>query len=120
MAWWRFAGRVCSFFKNPRISGRALGQLQAEWPALPHYADERGGYKLPAAWLIEQCGFKQRDAPVRVHAEHALVIVNPERRPATEILTLAEAIADAVQQRFGILLEQEPRSYGFKSGGGRG
>lgn len=111
---------VGSFFKNPRISGRALGQLQADWPELPHYADERGGHKLPAAWLIEQCGFKQRDAAVRVHAEHALVIVNPERRPAPEILELAEAIADAVHQRFGILLEQEPRNYGFTSGGGRG
>jgi UDP-N-acetylmuramate dehydrogenase len=105
-----------SFFKNPRVSDIALETLRASHPGMPHYADERGGYKLPAAWLIEQCGFKGRDEPVRVHAEHALVIINPERRPASDIDALAREIEAAVAERFGIRLEQEPRSYGVRAG----
>jgi UDP-N-acetylmuramate dehydrogenase len=106
---------VGSFFKNPRVSARALTALQEQYPELPHFFDERGGHKLPAAWLIEQCGFKTRGGPVRVHAEHALVIVNPERRPAREIAALADDIAAAVEEQFAILLEQEPRSYGAEA-----
>ena len=49
---------------------------------------------------------------MRVHKNHALVITNPGYRPASEILALAADIVDAVEQRFGITLEQEPRSYG--------
>jgi UDP-N-acetylmuramate dehydrogenase len=101
-----------SFFKNPRVSDIALETLRRSHPDVPHYADERGGYKLPAAWLIEQCGFKGRDDEVRVDPDHALVIINPERRPASEIAALAREIETAVAERFGIRLEQEPRSYG--------
>lgn len=102
-----------SFFKNPRVDEGRLEELLGEYPALPHFSDESGGFKLAAAWLIEQCGFKTRSrAPVRVHKDHALVITNPGYRPASEILGLAADIVDAVQERFGIGLEQEPRSYG--------
>jgi UDP-N-acetylmuramate dehydrogenase len=54
---------------------------------------------------------------VRVHEEHALVIVNPEHRPAAEVAALAAEIREAVQARFGILLEQEPRGYNVASHG---
>jgi UDP-N-acetylmuramate dehydrogenase len=108
-----------SFFKNPRVDANTLQQLLNDHPELPHYADESsaappGSYKLAAAWLIEYCGFKQRaEAAVRVHPQHALVLINPQRRPAQEILELAAEIVAAVQGEFGLLLEQEPRSYGF-------
>ena len=80
-------------------------------PEMPHYGDGPE-YKLAAAWLIEQCGFKQRGGDVRVHPEHALVIINPQHCSATEIEAFAGEISQAVQDRFGIVLEQEPRSYG--------
>ena len=102
-----------SFFKNPQLVEAQLDLLLGEYPDLPHYADEGGGFKLAAAWLIEQCGFKSRPAgPVQVHREHALVITNPGFRPAQEIQALAGEIVESVEQRFGIRLEQEPRSYG--------
>lgn len=100
-----------SFFKNPVVDASGLQALLAANPDLPHYG-EGPDYKLAAAWLIEQCGFKQRQGPVRVHPEHALVIINPERCSATDIERFAGDIVEAVEQRFGLRLEQEPRSYG--------
>ena len=101
-----------SFFKNPIVDADRLQSLLADYPDLPHYADGLD-YKLAAAWLIEQCGFKQRlDGPVRVHPQHALVIINPQRRSANDIERFAGDIVEAVAQRFGLRLEQEPRSYG--------
>ena len=108
-----------SFFKNPRVDATILQQLLNSYPQLPHYRDESSAappdsYKLAAAWLIDYCGFKQRDdTAVRVHPQHALVLINPQRRPAQEILNLAGEIAAAVDAEFGLQLEQEPRSYGF-------
>ena len=103
---------VGSFFKNPVLGDERFAALAERFPDMPHY-DDAAGHKLPAAWLIEQCGFKQREGAVRVDAEHALVIINPEQRPAREISALAREITDAVKTRFGILLEQEPRRYGI-------
>ena len=100
-----------SFFKNPLLSDVELETLLEAHPDAPHYDDAKG-HKVPAAWLIEQCGFKQRDGAVRVHADHALVIINPRQRPARDIAALAREIVAEVQSRFGILLEQEPRHYG--------
>jgi UDP-N-acetylmuramate dehydrogenase len=101
-----------SFFKNPIVDATRLQTLLADYPELPHYGDGPN-YKLAAAWLIEQCGFKQRvDCPVRVHPQHALVIINPQRRSASEIEAFAAEIVGAVEQRFELHLEQEPRSYG--------
>ncbi len=106
---------VGSFFKNPVVTDATWRDLHEREPDLPHYPDAQG-VKLPAAWFIDQCGFKQRsDRAVRVHSEHALVITNPEGHSASEIQALAEEIQAAVRARFGIELEQEPRSYGVPS-----
>jgi UDP-N-acetylmuramate dehydrogenase len=108
-----------SFFKNPRVDGGALQALLEKHPALPHYRDQSAAapvdsYKLAAAWLIDYCGFRRRAlAPVRVHPEHALVLINPERASALEIGQLATEIVASVEAEFGLQLEQEPRSYGL-------
>jgi UDP-N-acetylmuramate dehydrogenase len=107
-----------SFFKNPRVDKAALHGLLQKYPDLPHYRDESAAaaadsYKLAAAWLIDYCGFRQRaDTVVRVHPQHALVVINPQRRPAAEILAFAAEIAGSVEHEFGLQLEQEPRNYG--------
>lgn len=108
-----------SFFKNPQLEAAALEPLLEKYPDLPHYRDEgvaapAGSYKLAAAWLIDYCGFRQRrDGPVQVHPQHALVLINPQRRGAAEIEQFAQEIVAAVEQEFGLQLEQEPRSYGL-------
>jgi len=98
-----------SFFKNPSLGEAELQTFLTQHAEVPHFPDGQGGYRLAAAWLIEQCGFKQRDAAVRVHPEHALVIINPQRQAASSIQALAAEIVAAVQARFGLVLEQEPR-----------
>lgn len=100
-----------SFFKNPVVDAVKLQALLKSYPEMPHYGDGPE-YKLAAAWLIEQCGFKQRSGDVRVHPQHALVIINPQRGSATAIEGFAEEIKREVEESFGLILEQEPRSYG--------
>jgi UDP-N-acetylmuramate dehydrogenase len=68
--------------------------------------------KIPAAWLIDQCGFRGlRSGNVAVHEHQALVLVN-FGGTGTELLGLAAEIQAKVQARFSIALEIEPRVYG--------
>lgn len=103
---------VGSFFKNPLVSGQQAQSLVSQHPDMPVYPQPGGAVKLAAGWLIEQCGFKQQqDRAVRVHPGHALVIVNPESASGEQVQAFASEITAAVQQRFAVELEQEPRSY---------
>lgn len=114
-----------SFFKNPVLSARRAEALLAEHPGLPRFPAAGGQCKVPAAWLIEQCGWKgQRRGEVGVHPGHALVLVNYGSDKGGEegsndggtdgaaLLALAGDIMASVEERFGITLEIEPRVYG--------
>lgn len=102
-----------SFFKNPVISREQLAYTRLAYPGMPAYAQGDDHFKVPAAWLIERCGWKgQRRGGAGVHGAHALVLVNYGCVDGGELLQLAEAIRTSVAQRFGIWLEQEPRTYG--------
>ncbi|TVQ69256.1 MAG: UDP-N-acetylmuramate dehydrogenase [Oceanospirillales bacterium] len=104
-------GNVGSFFKNPRVSVVEYERLKAEFPALVGFADGEG-YKLAAGWLIEACGWKGKQlGAVGVYEKQALVLVNHGKGDRRQIETLAEQIRESVQQRFGVLLEVEPRFY---------
>lgn len=124
-------GNAGSFFKNPVIPASRFEALLEKWPDMPHYPanppDEKSGtraesqnggrqdenkalewVKIPAAWLIEQCGFKgSRNGDAGVHKEHALILVNHGNASGKEILSLAETIKTGVHGRFGIRLEPE-------------
>ena len=102
-----------SFFKNPVISAAQADALAANWPAIPRYTQPDGAVKVPAAWLIEQAGWKgKRQGSVGVHADHALVLVHYGGGDGSHLLALAKDIKAAVKERFGIELEMEPRCYG--------
>ena len=102
-----------SFFKNPVVDAAITRRLLAQFPGLPAYPQEDGRNKLPAAWLIENCGWKgERRGGVGVHPQHALVLVNYGSDSGTELLALAADICVAGKARFGIELEIEPRVYG--------
>jgi UDP-N-acetylmuramate dehydrogenase len=109
----RKLGNAGSFFKNPEIDGPAFSSLEAEYPGIPSYEvgpDKPGWKKIPAGWLIEQCGWKgHREGPVGVHEKQALVIVNHGGATGADILRLANKIVDSVRARFGIKLEMEVR-----------
>ncbi len=102
-------GNAGSFFKNPVVDAATAEGLRAKFPDLPRYPAP-GGFKLPAAWLIEQCGWKgRRRGDAGVSDSHALVLVNYGKATGAELWSLAREIIDDVVGRFGVTLEPEPR-----------
>ncbi|GGG55011.1 UDP-N-acetylmuramate dehydrogenase [Hymenobacter glacieicola] len=100
-------GNAGSFFKNPEVSQLKYDELKAHFPELPGYPVP-GGVKVPAAWLIEQCGWKgQRRGAHGVHDKQALVLVNHGGAQGQDIRELAHDIIASVREKFGIELHPE-------------
>lgn len=98
-----------SFFMNPIIDGAHFSLLQTNYPTMPHYKVEEG-YKIPAAWLIEQIGYKgHRVGDVGTYKHQPLVIVNHGQAEAHEIIAFAEEIQSKIQEEFGIAIHPEVR-----------
>lgn len=101
-------GNAGSFFKNPVINNDQFNFIQKEHPDIPHYSNGDTQTKIPAAWLIEQCGFKgKRVGNVGVHDKQALVLVNFGDGHGDELRDLAEKIQLEVAKRFAIQLQAE-------------
>ena len=101
-------GNSGSFFKNPVIDLNSFKNLQKKYPKIPHYVVSEIEIKVPAGWLIEQCGFKgKRFGDAGVHANQALVLVNYNNASGKEILNLAQRIQQKVKEIFNISLEIE-------------
>jgi len=102
---------VGSFFKNPVIDQPLADRLADSFPGLPIYPLANQQYKLPAAWLIEHCGFRGvRRGAVGMHSNQALVLVNYQG-DGSDVMALAEEIKSQVADKFSISLEIEPRVY---------
>ncbi len=103
-------GNAGSFFKNPLLAADAARTLCARHPGLPCWPDPQGRAKLSAAWLVEQAGCKGlREGDAAVSQQHALVLVNHGNASGAQLWALAERVRTAVQARFGVVLEPEPR-----------
>lgn len=104
-----------SFFKNPIVNTSKLGMLRDRFKvdSVPNFAVGDEGVKVPAAWLIDQAGWKGfSDEGVGVHDRQALVIVNPGRTSAECVLRLAHQIQADILRKTGIELEIEPQVLG--------
>lgn len=100
-------GNAGSFFKNPELSQHRFDELKVQYPDLPGYPVP-GGVKVPAAWLIEQCGWKgRRFGPHGVHENQALVLVNHGGAQGANIRDLAHEIIASVREKFGVELHPE-------------
>ncbi|MBN2614741.1 MAG: UDP-N-acetylmuramate dehydrogenase [Bacteroidales bacterium] len=104
----RKIGNAGSFFKNPVISKSQFQQLENQYPNIPSYPQDDGTLKVPAGWLIEQCGWKgKKVGNTGVHNLQALVLVNHGNATGTEIQQLALQIQSDVHNRFNIHIEPE-------------
>ena len=101
-------GNAGSFFMNPIITKAHFDKLKAEYSNIPSYPADQDQVKIPAGWLIEQCGFKGKShGAVGVYEKQALVLVNLGDATGDEIAMVAESIRMAVNDRFGIELMPE-------------
>ena len=100
-------GNAGSFFMNPFITADEHARLIKDFPSMPSFSSGEL-LKVPAAWLIGQCGFKgRRIGDAGVHEQQPLVLVNYGNASGREILALADDIISSVKQKFGIDLEKE-------------
>lgn len=101
-------GNSGSFFKNPVITAEEFEKAYVRNHEMPHYAVGETHVKVPAGWLIEQCGFKgSRFGDAGVHARQALVLVNYGNATGKELLDLSMKIQQTVFDKFGINIEAE-------------
>ncbi|MCK5815025.1 MAG: UDP-N-acetylmuramate dehydrogenase [Flavobacteriaceae bacterium] len=101
-------GNSGSFFKNPVISISKFQELKNKHQTIPSYKISKTEVKVPAGWLIEQCGFKgKRFGDAGVHSKQSLVLVNYGNATGQEIYALAQNIQKKVSSTFGIPLEIE-------------
>jgi len=100
-----------SFFANPIVDEGTLAQLSADYNTVPHWPAADGKFKISAAWLLEQTGFKNFHDPVTgmgTWPVQPLVLVNEHATTTAQLLAFKQHIVDAVAQKFDITLEQEP------------
>jgi UDP-N-acetylmuramate dehydrogenase len=105
-------GNAGSFFKNPEIKLAHFEKLKEHYTQMPFYKLENGDIKIPAAWLIEQCGWKGfEEKNIGVHKLQALVLVHYGNGNGNDILNLSSRIIKTVSQKFEIKLEREVNIY---------
>ena len=95
-----------SFFTNPVLPEASVAAAAPRWPA------GDGLVKIPAAWLIEQAGFRRgHPGPggrVALSTKHVLALTNRGGATASDLLALAREVRDGVRTAFGVTLTPEP------------
>jgi UDP-N-acetylmuramate dehydrogenase len=101
-------GNAGSFFTNPIVPKATFERLLNENPDMPHYEVDNDLVKIPAGWMIEQCGWKGKTlGKAGVYERQALVLVNRGGATGADIKALCEHIREDVEARFGIHIEPE-------------
>lgn len=101
-------GNAGSFFMNPIVPRAKLEALQQEYPRIPFYELDADRVKIPAGWMIDQCGWKGKAlGPAAVHDKQALVLVNRGGATGADIIALSDAVRASVKAQFGIDVHPE-------------
>lgn len=118
-------GNAGSFFKNPVVPKALYEAIAQKYDSVPHFVvsgstelpalEQQQQIKIPAAWLIDQAGFKGKTLnKVRCHPTQPLVLTNLGGATGGDVITMAKDIIASVQGKFGIQLEPEVRLLGNK------
>lgn len=101
-------GNAGSFFMNPIVSCAQYEALCSRFPSIPCYKLDDGRVKIPAGWMIDQCGWKGKAlGPAAVHDKQALVLVNTGGATGMDIVALSDAVRSSVREKFGIDIQPE-------------
>lgn len=101
-------GNAGSFFMNPIVPREIYEKINKNYPQMPYYKVDDNFIKIPAGWMIEQCGWKGRSlGRAAVHDKQALVLVNLGGATGEEMETLCKAIQEDVFRRFGVTIHPE-------------
>jgi UDP-N-acetylmuramate dehydrogenase len=101
-------GNAGSFFMNPIVSREQYEALAATYENMPHYPVDAAHEKIPAGWMIDQCGWKgKKMGRAGVHDKQALVLVNCGGAKGEEIVALCRQIQHDVKAKFGIDIHPE-------------
>ena len=96
-------GNAGSFFMNPVVPKAKYEELVARFGNVPHYSIDDNNEKIPAGWMIDQCGWKGKSlGKAGVHSRQALVLVNRGGAEGKDIVALCDAIKRDVKDKFGI------------------
>ena len=96
-------GNAGSFFMNPIVARSKYNELASQYEGMPHYDVDADSVKIPAGWMIDQCGWKGKSlGRAGVHDKQALVLVNRGGATGAEIVALCKAIQEDVRATFGI------------------
>ncbi len=114
-------GNAGSFFKNPVVEKSVFERILQEWregstrleahgeeATIPHYVVTDDLIKIPAGWLIEQCGWKGKSVGrAGVYEKQCLVLVNRGGATPEEIVNLCQQVVASVKEKFGVEIEPE-------------
>lgn len=104
----KVTGNAGSFFMNPVVGHDVYERLAAQYEGMPHYVVDADHIKIPAGWMIEQCGWKGASlGRAGVHDRQALVLVNRGGATGEEVVTLYKRIIEDVRAKFGIEIHPE-------------
>jgi UDP-N-acetylmuramate dehydrogenase len=104
---------VGSFFRNPILTPAEFARLDEN---IPHYNNQEGNIKLPAAWLIEHAGLSKGfvHGCAGLSGKHSLALINRGGATAQNVVDLMHLVQNRVQEAFDIKLQPEPIFVGFE------
>lgn len=101
-------GNAGSFFMNPMVNRNKFEELRETYPNMPFYEVDDDTIKIPAAWMIEQCGWKGKAlGPVAMYEKQALVLVNRGGASGEDVIALSNAVRASVREKFGVDINPE-------------
>lgn len=104
----KVTGNAGSFFMNPIVPRSVMEKIRRSYPSVPFYEVDAHQVKIPAGWMIEQCGWKGRSmGQAAVHDRQALVLVNLGGATGKDIIALCDAVRQSVKDKFGIEITPE-------------